>query len=389
MLPLSEKEIIFQKYYLTNYNPTNIRYNFNKLFYERKIYKINYSHLPYLTILKNISFDDNAKNIFAYTGMLNITKLDYYYNNLNIDASNKNHIHLSMSLDRDYILLSLVSISSILSTSSFNTFIHFHFITNECSFDDIKPIINLKKINKNVEFIFYNGMQAYYDFGIRAEKEHRGIADYSRILGPEIINNTNKILLLDSTDIIARKDLSEIYFYNLGNNSFGFTLDYNAGRFNESYIFGRNNFYPNGGICLVNVREFRKQNLYKKAYFTSIAYNDFPCPFQDILLVISDFKFKYMPLNFNVPQFLDDGDEVNNKYKIINSIKQWMDFQKFSPFKYTYEELIVAALKPVINNLHNNKPYMGKANKKFTKMWIKYSYLTGFFEKIKSKCLVF
>ena len=67
-----------------------------------------------------------------------------------------------------------------------------------------------------------------------------------------------------------------------------------AGKYIYEVIFGRNNFYSNGGVTLINIRQFRKDNLYKKAFFTYIAYNYLPCPYQDILLYISTVcTFKY------------------------------------------------------------------------------------------------
>ena len=87
----------------------------------------------------------------------------------------------------------------------------------------------MKKINKNVEFIFYNGSQAIYDFGFRSKREFRGAGDYTKMLLPEIVNDTNKIIIMDSGDIIAQKDLSEIFFFDLEDNYFGWTLEYFAG----------------------------------------------------------------------------------------------------------------------------------------------------------------
>ena len=64
----------------------------------------------------------------------------------------------------------------------------------------------MKKINSKVSFYFYNGKKAEYDF-IRGLKEPRGIGVYPRLLNPEIVNNTNKIIILDSVCILAAKDL--------------------------------------------------------------------------------------------------------------------------------------------------------------------------------------
>lgn len=78
----------------------------------------------------------------------------------------------------------------------------------------MEKIIHLKKINKNVDFTFYNAKQAEYDFGKRGEKEMRGIGNYAKILSPQIVNNTNKILIMDSGDIILQKDILKFFIMN-------------------------------------------------------------------------------------------------------------------------------------------------------------------------------
>ena len=317
--------------------------------------------------------------------MLNISLLNHYFNNINIDNSNFNHIHLAMAFDANYILLSKITIASILNTSSPNTFIHFHFGLNSCNYTNIKSLLELKSINKNINFIFYKGIQAEYDFKNKARKGFRGIGEFTRILLPEIVNNTNRIIILDSADIIVLKDLSELYYFDIENEYFAFSIEFGAGNFNNYYIFSRNNFYPNAGVCLVNVRKFRKDNLYKKAFFASLAYERFPCPFQEIFLIISNFKFKYWPLNYNAPQIFGNDSEMMGKSYDIPSLKILLNIQGKTQFKYTKEELMNAGLNPVLLHLYHNKPYLNRANKKITKMWIDYSKLANVFDQIKIK----
>ena len=331
------------------------------------------------------SYDKAADYIFEYTGILNITLLNYYYNNINIDTSNYNHIHLAMSFDANYIILSKISIASILNTSSPDTFIHFHIGLNGCKYSDIKILLDLKKINKNIEFIFYKGIQAELDFYNNGKKGFRGIGDYTRVLLPQIVNNTNKIIILDSADIIVQKDLSELYFFDIGDNYFALSLEFGAGNFNTYYIFLRNNFYFNSGVCLVNIRKFREDNLYKRAFFAGIAYNHLPCPYQDIFLMISNYKFKYWPLNYNTPQFFETDKEMEEKTYNTSAFRSWLQSQNQTIFRYSREELMNAALNPVIVHLYFNKPYLNSANKKFTKMWIEYSKLANVYSEIKIK----
>ena len=239
-------------------------------------------------------------------------------------------------------------------------------------------------INKNVEFIFYNAKQAEYDFS-RGLKEGRGVGDYTRVLAPEIVNNTNRIIILDSGDLIVNKDLSELYFFDIGDNYFVFSLEDAAGIFEKFIIFGRNNFYLNTGVYLVNVRKFREDNLYHNAFFTAIAYKDLPCPYQDIFLVISNFKFKFWPLNYNCPQFFENDEQIREKKTDTVWIKNFMKLQVNSPFKYTIDEIIDAAADPVINHLYHTKPHHNSANKKFMDRFREYANMTGHIEKIKKK----
>ena len=88
----------------------------------------------------------------------------------------------------------------------------------------------------------------------------------------------------------------------------------------------------NGGVVLVNVDKFRKDNLYQKSFFAAKAYEYFACPYQDILLIISNFNFKYMPLNFNTPQFYNNDELLLKKKNNTRYMKLWMKSQKYSPF---------------------------------------------------------
>ena len=100
-LPLNKDDIIVKPFNKTYYNPSNIRYRFQDLYENRKIFKLNYDYLPYTKINKQLSFDENAKYIYENTGILNLTKLNIYYYNQDINTSNFNHIHIGMAFDKN------------------------------------------------------------------------------------------------------------------------------------------------------------------------------------------------------------------------------------------------------------------------------------------------
>jgi len=377
---------LVKKYHISSYNLTHPRYNFQEKYNKRKIFNINYSYYPYLQISQKLSYEENAMIIYNSTGMLNITKLEFYYfkKKSKLDIFNLNNIHISMAFDKDYSDLALVSIVSILNTSNSDTFIHFHILGLNFGFEEIEKIIKLRKINNQIEFIFYNCKQVEYDFDI-AQKERRGPANFARLLSPEIINNTNKVLFLDSGDIIVQKDLSEVYFYDIKDNYFGFTLEICAGYYLKyKDKFASNNFHPQGGVLLINIREFRKDELYKKAVFVSKSYNSFENPCQDILITIANYKFSFLPLNFNVNLHYDNDKDMKAK-KIVSGIEAWLKIQRFTPYKYELNELITAMLDPVISHYYIGKLQKEKNCIKPVLQWLKYVNLTGKYEKLKSK----
>ena len=384
ILPTNNEEYIVKKYHVSNYNLDYPRYNFQNKYTQRKIFKINYSFYPYLNISRKKSYKENAINVYKSTGMLNISMLDFYYfkKEIAINISLCNHIHLSMGFDKNYSDLSLVSIASILNTSSPDTYIHFHILGLNFKFKEIKKIIGLRKINENVEFIFYNAKQVEFDFN-NSKKDLRGVGNFARLLCPQIINNTNKVLFLDSGDIIAQKDLSEVYFYDLKDNYFGWTLEICAGYFLKyKDKFATNNFHPQGGVLLINIRLFRQDELYKKAVFVYKSYNDFENPCQDILETIANYKFIFLPLNFNLNLHYDNDKDKFSK-KNISGIGAWLKFQRFSPYKYEYEEMIDALLDPVINHFYIGKLHEEKACINPVLQWLKYAKLTGQYKKLK------
>lgn len=287
-----------------------------------------------------------------------------------------------MALDKEYSDLSLISIASVLNTSNSDTYIHFHILGLNFGFQDIKKIIDLSKINKKVEFIFYNAKQIEFDFKKGLKHIYKGFGNIARLLCPQIINNTNKILILDSGDILCQKDLSEIYFYDLEDNYFGWILEDCAGNYLEfKDKFMQNNFHPNGGVVLVNIPLFKKDDLYKKAVFFGRSYRYITCPVQSILITIASYKFKYIPLNFNLNLFYETKDELKKKN---NSIMIWMKKQRLSPYKYTIEEIFDAISDPVIQHFYHEK-LENKNCHKFNIQWLRYAKMIGKYDILKLK----
>ena len=148
--------------------------------------------------------------------------------------------------------------------------------------------------------------------------------------------------------------------------------------------FRSNNFHPNAGVFLVNIKLFRKDQLYKKAVFVSKSYHSFDCPVQDILSTIANYKFIFFPLNFNLCLYYEN-EEDRLKKKRIKSIIDWMYVQKFSPYKYTFDEIFTAISDPVVHHFYIGKMQKQSKCNKFVIQWLKYAKLTGKYKILKLK----
>ena len=317
--------------------------------------------------------------------MLNITKLEYYYfgkNDVELNILNLNHIHISMSFDEKYSDLALISIASILNTSNIDTYIHFHILGLNFRFEVIEKVINLRKINNKVDFIFYNAKQAEYDFK-KGKYDKRGFGVFAKILIPQIVNNTNKILILDSGDILSQKDLCEIYFYDIGDNYFGWILERCAGnRYIYEDKFMTNNYHPNTGVVLVNIRLFRKDELYKKALFIDKSYHYFKSPTQDILITVANYKFKYIPLNYNIHLY-HEKEEYKLNRTITPAIRGFLKVQRFAKYKYSIDEIFNAMNDPVIHHFYMEKIQNKSECNGMVVQWLKYAKLAGVYKQLR------
>ena len=62
-----------------------------------------------------------------------------------------------------------------------------------------------------------------------------------------------------------------------------------------------------------------------------------------------------------------------------------MKYQRFSPFRYNFNELTDAMIDPVINHYYFGKMQHEKKCKKQVIQWLKYANMTGYYKNLKLK----
>ena len=284
-----------------------------------------------------------------------------------------------MSFNNDYYLLSSVTIASILKNANNSSFIHIHIISvDNFTYLTMKKLNSLKyKINKNSEFIFYNGKEAENVFGMQTKKELRGIGEYARLLSLKLINSTDRLIVIDSADLIIKNDLFELYNYPLDNLLYRGSIDPFTSC--SKYIFFRKENFINGGVILFNLKKCKEMKIYQHitTFYKGFKYKSKLCtPYQDILNnFLPATSMGLLPLRFNMQGYAEIKKN-NSVFKIKNIYSN-----KCSKFYKKVNEIEEEEKKLVIRHYNYFKVYKGEGLK-FKEEWKYYANKTGFYKEI-------
>ena len=329
-------------------------------------------------------YDKEGIKIYNKTGKLSFNKLDEMAYRKKIDYSKFNNIHIAMSFDNNYYLLSSITITSLLKNAAKSTYIHIHIIAvQNFLYETMKKLNSLKyKINNNSEFIFYNGSKAVDDFGQHIKFEIYGVGEFARMMAPELIKDTDRILVFDSGDLFIEKDIYELYNYPLDDKLIKGVIDPYTECFPQYYSFRKEN-YLNGGLILFNSKKWREMGIYQDIvnFYNSFKYKGkLPTPFQDILnTFLPSLAIGTLPLRYNFQGYYD--------------IKSNKDFNQQSYYSLIYnlhcslykgrDDLLIEEEENLVIR-HNNKfkIHKGELNNELKKKWNYYANLTGFYDEI-------
>lgn len=240
----------------------------------------------------------------------------------------------------------------------------------------MKKLNSLKnKINNNTEFIFYDGEQIIKDFGEQIKNEERRAGEYARLIIPNFLNETDRVIITDNADIIIKKDLLELYNYPLDDKIIKAVVDPYVTCSLQYYCFRKENFF-NGGVILLNLKLWRELDIYQylvKFYNAFQFRNKLMTPLQDILnTFLPAISIGFLPLRYNLQGFVDI---FGNSYSILYDQRCFMFYIK-------KEELIAEEKNMVIRHFNKYKVYKGENAFDIKKDWTFYAKLTGFYDEI-------
>ena len=277
----------------------------------------------------------NSNNYINMQMIYQINRIFKKFNKINInDIYNKYHpiktykkeiikskIDIEFTLDPNYILETMLTVSSIMASQKNTTKIVFHFgVIRNFNAQNMLKIYSLKKkINNLTEFNFYylkDAMKKMKNF------HKKGEACPGKFELPQLLpDNVKKILLFDAGDIIIFKDLTELYNYDM-KNYWVLGLPEPIG---IKYIKKYNSTkYLNIGSLIINVTEFKINKIWDK-YTRNRNLHIGGAPDQTLLnIVIPDDKKDFFPFRLGVFSIFRKDNSFEIKVYDDVGLKSWL-----------------------------------------------------------------
>lgn len=165
--------------------------------------------------------------------------------------------------DDNYILPTIISITSLYANKRKSSSYEVYIITNNISQDN--RILLEKLGNKFSNITIINGEPFIKDYVDIKQQRHVTITSLIKFFLPQILKNEDKVLLIDG-DTVIQRDLTELFNTNIKDVYAGVVKD--TFTITDKEYTRENNinsdYYFNSGVMLLNLSKLRNENISKK-----------------------------------------------------------------------------------------------------------------------------
>ena len=335
------------------------------------------------TLLKRVN-DTYKKNEFVNINEIESTILG---GRPWIKGQNKaKEINIGIGIDPNYTLHAMMTLSSAMDSQKDETKLRIHIgVVNGFPVENMIEIYTLReRIRNDVEFNFYNAK--------RVETELKGVHTKGNGVMAKIVlaillpNDVERIIILDTGDLLVLRDLSEMYNWDMKNKTICGVIDesvMNYGRISKKKL----DIYINAGNFLIDVQKFKNDNIYEKIVENKNIYKPSKIALQNFLNDIAYGKIGYQPIKFGIyspfsNDKLSDTPPYITSYSFLHKIK----YHEIYPFvPKSRQEMNLQAFNPVIIHQWNGKWADGKGltiYRRIAQYYIKYA---GIWDKMCKK----
>lgn len=208
----------------------------------------------------------------------------------------------AISEDRDYALITLVSIFSVIKNCNKEQ-IKFYILIDQNFSADLKTEMNnfVKTKNNDAEIIEFVDVGSLFD-GVSSHINHIKKATFYRLLIPEIIPE-DKCIYLDSDTIVCR-DLVELWSFDLKNNYVAgvkapwYHIEAEEQNYSEQAHIKDLSNYINAGVLLMNLKLMREDKVVDK--FIELLPFNMISQDQDIINSVCYERIVFLPFKYNL-----------------------------------------------------------------------------------------
>ena len=309
---------------------------------------LNYIVSSFLKYFYKIQIIDEIRKVYDEFLKVNINDIDSRIIKKadNKDIMIKSIINIGFTLDKNFILETMLTVTSIMATQEKTTKIRFHFgVTENFTADNMYKMYELKnKINNLTEFNFYYLKEAV----LKMKDFHpKGEACPGKFELPSYLpDDIERLIIFDAGDLLVLRDLTELYNYNMEDF---WVLGTPEPSIINSFMKVRYNMekYVNIGSILLDVKKLKQNNFWTK-YTENRNLKLIGMPDQTLFnILIPDQKKNYLPFKFGgFCLFQNDKYYDSWKFEKYFEFNKWFksELSKFLPENPGSEDGIVLKL---------------------------------------------
>lgn len=249
----------------------------------------------YCKYIEHLPFEDKlyVYRLFNYDVIPTLT-IDHFVNK--IKDNNKDGMVIAMSCTQNWYHYLVVNLYSLLECTKNIRKIYLLLET-----DNVEDVPYLDRLidKYNVEFVLINlnnHLNVYLDPNGPNLNTIFSNFCFSRLMLPDFVTE-DKVLYID-TDAIVRKDISNIWNYDITDYYLAGVKDYGIYDDNTLERMGIDGCYVNSGFVVFNLKMIREEDIERK-WFDIINVQEMTYPDQDALNKVCQYKELYIPSMYN------------------------------------------------------------------------------------------
>lgn len=248
-----------------------------------------------------------------------------------------NIIPIAVSFDRNFVLPASVSLYSLIVNANQNTYYKIYVLTSDNGVASLLDLDALYKVSKQFDINFIYLENAFENaFEVREITK----ATYYRLLLPDLLPDTDKIIYMD-VDTIIQSDLSDLFSVDLSVSFLAAFLDYGMSKeegglkYIHDVLKIDTDTYIQAGFMVLNLSRLREYNIVEKCKRLSCynyLYQD-----QDIINIACVNNIKILPCHRNIMMqsydiqssyswdysFVDMASSMKSAFIHYNGPKPW------------------------------------------------------------------